>query len=340
MIPTLSKEMSGELHEFVPTSLPTSSEPAPHEPEPTRLGYRDFDHFGRWYSNRRYRKSGRAASPHTLRTKQVHLAACANMLGLKEEKFLGDSLGSREQVVFLMDRIDARMTPGAARQAVYALRSFAEYAEAMGWCYQAELKDTDIPPRNGEKPITVYSPAEMAAFVSSARGVDLHWWALIAFLAHTGRRVGESLGLRWEWLRADGSVPYFEMPGTKNGENQYVPLDRFLREEVFTPTNIANMKQRERFQGRRREGGKSNKEYVWPYTYNTVHGRFSRFCKRAGLPNRGFHNFRHTVITTRLAEGMPLQAVSALAGHSSSAITDRRYNHTNALSFAHLLDQD
>lgn len=341
MVTLLSEQTSGVLHEFATPSNSTTSEPAVHAPEANpRLGYRDFDGFGRWYNNRRYRKAGRAASPHTLRTKQVHLAAAANLLGLQGEEFLGDALSSRDNVVFLMGLIDARMTPGAARQAVYALRSFGEYAEAMRWCSRAEVVDSDIPPRNPDKPISVYSPSEMETFVTAARGVDLHWWVLMAFLTHTGRRVGESLDLRWEWLRSDAKHPYFELPGTKNGENQYVPLDKFLREEVFTPTNIARMKARERFQGRRREGGKSCREYVFPWPYSTVHGRFARFCERSGLPNRGFHNFRHTVITTRLADGMPLQAVSALAGHSSSAITDRRYNHTTALSFAHLLDEE
>lgn len=345
MVTLLSEQTSSNIHQLFPAGSAPGSQPSSHASEATQeahtLTYKDFSAFGRWYNNRRWRKAGRVASPHTLRAKQVHLATCAKLLGLEAEEFLGHTLASREKVVYLLGLVDARMSPGAARQVVYALRSFGEYAEAMGWCAQAEVYDTDVPPRNPDKPITVYSPAEMEAFVTAARGVDLHWWALIAFLAHTGRRIGETLGLRWEWLRADSKVPYFEMPGTKNGENQYVPIDRFLREEVFTPTNIYRMKSRTKFQGRHpAQSYKDPTEYVFPFAYKSVHHRFRSFCERAGLPNRGFHNFRHTVITTRLAEGMPLQAVSALAGHSSSAITDRRYNHTTALSFAHLLDEE
>lgn len=314
----------------------------PDETAGQKVGFQDFDGFRRWYSANMRRYKGKNPSPHTLRTKSVHLATSANILGAKDEKYLSKCLCSREDVVYLMDQLHLRMSPGAARQAYYALRSFGEYAKAVRWIPEHYLRPEDLPARNPDKPISVYSPTEMELFVQAARGVDLHWFALLAMLVHTGRRIGETLDLRWEWLRADSKPPYFELPATKNGENQYVPLDHFLRDEVFTPKNVNRMKGRTKFPGHRKEFGppKDPQVFVFPFGYKGIHGRFRRFCERTGLPNRGFHNFRHTVITTRLAEGMPLQAVSALAGHSSTAITDRRYNHTNALSYAHLLDKD
>jgi integrase len=71
-----------------------------------------------------------------------------------------------------------------------------------------------------------------------------------------------------------------------------------------------------------------------------VESRFSRFAERAGLPDRGFHCFRHTVITERLARGVPLQAVSRLAGHSSVAVTDSRYNHADALAYSKYIERE
>lgn len=233
------------------------------------------------------------------------------------------------------------MSPGAARVAVYALLNFAEYAVHQGWL--ASVNDAcvtreDVPPRNPKTPITVYSADEMEAFVTAARGVDVRWWALITFLVDTGRRIGETLDIEWEWMRLDSDPAYVEFPFTKNGEPQYVPLTRRLRLDVFTPENIQWMKSHEKagHMAFRRDVEK----HPFPWEYTTVKGRFARFCERAGLPDRGFHCFRHTVITERLARGVPLQAVSRLAGHSSVAVTDARYNHADALAYSHFIEKE
>lgn len=301
-----------------------------------RVGYRDFDGFGKWYTYQRQRLTGRSASPHTVRTKCVHLASAANILGVSEEVLLGKQLGERRAVVRLLGVLASRMSPGAMRQAVYALRHFGEYAVDMGYAGSCEVYADDIPPKNPPKPITVYTDDEMLLFVTAARAKGLRWWALMAFLAETGRRVGEALTLEWDWLRQTAGVTYFELPNTKNGEPQYVPLTPMLRKKVFTPENVEALKIINR-KGRM-AFTRDPALHPFPWSYTTVHNVFAGFCENLGVPNRGFHNFRHTVITNRLAAGMPLQAVSRLAGHSSSAITDLRYNHASALHFAHLLE--
>jgi integrase len=129
-------------------------------------------------------------------------------------------------------------------------------------------------------------------------------------------------------MHTEGDAPYFELPFQKNGQPQYVPLGERLTLEVFTAANVAKLKTTGRPTLRRVAG-----EYVFPYSYATVYGRFGRFCERTGLPNRGLHNFRHTYATSQLIRGVPLQAVSALLGHSNPGITGRTYNHVNAMHF-------
>ncbi|MDQ1449885.1 MAG: integrase [Actinomycetota bacterium] len=150
------------------------------------------------------------------------------------------------------------------------------------------------------------------------------------------RRVGEVLSLRWEWLHLDGETPYFELPYTKNRRQAFVPLSNRLRTEVYVPSVMHRL---QHVNETNRQRNKSQAEYVFPWTYQTVYDRFDDFCERAGLPNRGFHCFRHTKATEMLARGVPIQAVSALLGHSSIATTDRRYNHCDALTFAHYTDR-
>lgn len=297
-------------------------------------GYKDFDGFGRWYATRRLRETGRSASEHTLRTKQVHIARLCNW---DEGVFTGDTLQSRERVVFLLDRIAAQMTPGAARVAVYALLDWGAFLEAQGRIERGTvvLTKADIPPKNPPPPIVVYSADDMERFVAAARGVDLRWWAFMAYLVDTGRRVGETLGLRWSYFRLSESPPYVEVPDTKTGDPQYVPLSARLVNEVFTPENIEHIRQ----MPTKRKTLRDPAEFPFPWTYNVAKARFERFCERAGLPERGFHCFRHTVITERLARGVPIQAVAALAGHKPVQTTDLRYNHTNALAYASFVDK-
>lgn len=302
--------------------------------------YDDFQDFRDWYRLHRRRKTGRLASEHTLRSKSIHLVRVARDLDCEGEEFLANLLRDPMVAGRLLRQQEDHMTPGAARVAVYALLSFAEYAVERGWYESVDdcaINHQDVPARNPKPPIVVYSQEEMEAFVAAARGVDVRWWALITFLVDSGRRIGETLDIEWEWLRLDADPAYVEFPHTKNGEPQYVPLTKRLRDEVFTPENISWMKSHER--SGRNAFRRPVDKHPFPWSYGTAKGRFERFCERTGLPDRGFHCFRHTVITERLARGVPLQAVSRLAGHSSVAVTDDRYNHTDALAYSRYIER-
>jgi integrase len=296
------------------------------------LGYRDFDDFGRWYTERRRRTTGRPASAVTCRNKQQRVAYA-------QEHFSGEPwelLGHRPSWEHFLDAQAARMTPGSLRTLVYAMRDYGDFLVATGQLEAHVVRPEDVPPQNPMPAIDVYTEAEMDRLLEGSWAKGQRWGAFINTLGHTGRRVGEVLSFRWDWLRLNEQPAHILLPETKTGEPQYVPLNTVLREEVFTPHLIRRLKE-ERREGRR-AWHRSPQDYPFPWSYSTVHGMFDRYCDNLGVENRGFHNFRHTVITGRLAAGMPIQAVAALAGHSSVQTTDIRYNHTNALTYASLLD--
>lgn len=137
--------------------------------------------------------------------------------------------------------------------------------------------------------------------------------------------------MEWEWFRLSETPPYVELPRTKNGKAQYVPLPRRLREEVFTPENIIAMK-REAIGDQGGVFGRSTEQHPFPWHYSTVFNRFRRYCNMVGVEHRGLHAIRHTVITRRLGAGVPIQAVSALAGHANPLITLKRYDHATSLA--------
>lgn len=298
----------------------------------------DFTEFAGWYSQRRARTTGRAAAPRTVESKVGHLRLVARLMGCHDHTALGKVGQDRESLNSCLDVLHARMSPGSVRSHCYTLRAYFEWAKARGLVECNVLLDSDIPPPNPLPAISVYSRDEVEAFIAAARGQGLRWWALVTFMADSGRRIGDALSLRWEGLRLHEPPGYFELPHNKSGKPQYVPLTRRLHGQVFTEANIATLAGEYRT-GRRRFS-RAPSEWVFPWTYNSTMKRLRYFCETANMPYKGWHAFRHTVITERLAAGVPLHAVAKLAGHSSVAVTQARYDHTDALSFARYVERD
>ena len=295
----------------------------------------DTTEFERWYTTRFRRQNGRNPSPITVQQKGQRVRYCARLAG-EFSVTLDTVLTSRTKWEQFADALDARMTTGTQRKTVYDVRDYAEFLVSTGTIESHVLLPSDVPPANPAPQIVTYTPEEMERFKTLSWAGGVRWGCFINYLAETGRRVGETLALEWRWFRLDDDPPYIELPAevTKARKPQYVVLTRLLREEVFTPDTIAELKQ---------ERGQMSAdtpigELVFPWRYNTAHARFDRFCRKVKLPNRGFHNFRHTVITQRIASGMPIQAVSAHAGHDNVMTTVTRYAHATALDYGRYLD--
>lgn len=63
------------------------------------------------------------------------------------------------------------------------------------------------------------------------------------------------------------------------------------------------------------------------YKPSALYMQFQQLLKRAGLPQRRFHDLRHTCATILLSRGIPVKQVSEMLGHSDIAITLRIYGH-------------
>ncbi len=300
------------------------------------LDRQSFSGFERWYSLRRLRETGQNPSEQTLRTKLVQIVRAARTLGATGEESFGRMMGNRVSLRDFFEELEASITPGAARQAVYALADFGRYAEQKGWVEAHAIEAKDVPPRNPQTPITLYTSSEVEMFLYASRAKGLRWWAFMAFLIKTGRRVGEALSLEWEWFRMEHTPPYVDLPHNKARVPQVVPLGKYLTEQVFTPANVLSLKTMESGRTFQRDPAK----HPFPWAYPTVHQRLETFCEVTGLPNHGFHGFRHYSITDRLARGVPIQAVAALAGHRSIQTTDRRYNWLQPLQVAHFVEDE
>lgn len=294
-----------------------------------------FTEFLEWWSDKCVRTNGAEPAPRTLEAKGYRLRAVAKMLGADSPMSFAAQVGDRERVLQLIDMLYTRQQPNTIISTVVALKHFGEYALAKGWISQVCVYTEDVPQRASRKrPIEVYSAAELEKLLLYARVKDLRLWMFLSTLVDTGRRVSEVLGLRWEDFRFDAEPPHIDLGTTKNKKQQYIPMTSNMVTEVYSADHIQALKTKGHPLWK-----KDIREWPFPWKYQAVHGQLRDVCESAEVPfHHGLHVFRHTYATTKLAKGVPVQAVSSLLGHSSVGITDRIYNHTNALSYTQYVD--
>jgi integrase len=162
--------------------------------------------------------------------------------GLSTAEHLAICLGSRSRVVQLLDGLWAQQKPVTVMGTVQELRLFGDFAVSAGLIDTNEVRVSDAPTHSPQKPIQVLSEADLDKLLLYAHARNLRLWMLLSTLAGTGRRIGEMLKLRWENVLLDVDPPHFDLPDTKSRRQQYVPLTRMLREEVWAPDNIEQLK--------------------------------------------------------------------------------------------------
>ena len=64
-----------------------------------------------------------------------------------------------------------------------------------------------------------------------------------------------------------------------------------------------------------------------PHPRRDDHPGVQEALTRAGLPDCRFHDLRHAAATFLLAQGMTLEDVKNLLGHSSITLTSNTYGH-------------
>ena len=64
-----------------------------------------------------------------------------------------------------------------------------------------------------------------------------------------------------------------------------------------------------------------------PLDGTVVSHQFHRLLDRAGLPQRRFHDLRHSCATLLLAQGVSPRVVMEILGHSQIALTMNTYTH-------------
>ncbi len=199
------------------------------------------------------------------------------------------------------------------------LRSFGRFMVDQGW-WPENLPLKLKRPTVTDRPTMPYMRDEIAALLAAC-GQFTDWHgrpsqenaqrleAFILFLRYSALRVGDAASCPVDRLAGNRLFLYTQ----KTGVPVYIPLPPF----VVDALNACPRKS-ERYWFWTGVGSKDTLAGNWRRT-------FRRLCEIAGVHGGHPHRFRDTLAVELLLEGVPMERVSVLLGHSSVRITERHY---------------
>jgi integrase len=198
----------------------------------------------------------------------------------------------------------------------------------------AKLVDPPRVPRHEISPLT----PEQARQLIEASEDDRHG-ALYLTALGTGLRQGELLGLRWADVDLDaGRLRVRHTLANVKGELTLLqPKTDRSRRNVMLPNAVVTELRAHRTRQKMERLVAGSRWVDSGHVFTTMVGKpmhgatvtraFQAALKRAGLPDSRFHDLRHAAATFLLAQGMTLEDVKQLLGHSSIVLTSNTYGH-------------
>lgn len=236
----------------------------------------------------------------------------------------------------LNDKSASGLKPKSVRYVLGTLRTALNQAVRWGLISRNAASLVDGP-RVERYEIQPFTPDEARAFLAAMRGDRLE--ALYSVALTMGLRQGEALGLRWRdvdlglgYLRVSKQLQRID------GKAQFVePKTTRSRRTLAMPASIvkALKEHHGRQQTEKAEAGENWTEngLVFatplgkPIDPTGVSKQFHRHLARAGLPQRRFHDLRHSCATLLLVQGVSPRVVMDVLGHSQIALTMNTYSH-------------
>ena len=160
--------------------------------------------------------------------------------------------------------------------------------------------------------------------------VPADWHCFFTLLATTGLRISEAIGLEWRHLRLTGSDSCVMVrqrivrgsvgPPKSKRSRRNVPLPHSLVLELSELRDSTAYPRDEDPVFASREGTPLVPGNIWRRVLKPA-------ATKAGVPDIGFHAFRHTCASMLIADGRTIVQVSRFLGHASPSFTLTVYAH-------------
>lgn len=162
---------------------------------------------------------------------------------------------------------------------------------------------------------------------------NLYEMTLYKFLLATGCRINEALALSWSDIDFENGLVSITKTLNNKGELNSPKSKASLRDIDIDKNTIQLLKtyQLRQVQEAWKLGRKEKivfSDFIHDYPSNKTLGtRLRTRFKKAGVPNIGFHGFRHTHASLLLNAGIPYKELQNRLGHSTLSMTMDTYSH-------------
>lgn len=232
---------------------------------------------------------------------------------------------------------------GQSNHAVYVthktLRVAMNHAVKLGLIGKNPCTGT-TPPKPEQTEMKFYDDRQVKHFLKTAKEIGDRFYTFYFLAIHTGMRLSELIGLKWEdvnWGRSTiqvkrqvmhlkGGRYVFSEVKSKSG-NRTIILGKQALEL------LKNHKREQQFLKNSAGKNWTELDLVFPSNVGTpvtgsnIRRDMRKLLKASGLPKIRFHDLRHTAASLMLNHGIPVLIVSKRLGHSKPSITIDVYGH-------------
>lgn len=239
-------------------------------------------------------------------------------------------------------RLDGKKGPlskGTIKMVVQVIKSIFQYAVEIEEIRRDPSQNIKVK-LNGNKTNVPYSSSEVEKLLIALQSEPFIWRVYIEMALNTGARRGELTGLEWKHVNWEEKTLSIEqtLSFSKNGQLvitepksksgiRIIPLNddilstlkAYRDEQVRTQytKNWLGGDYRFIFCHQDGRGFHQDRPTVW----------FKKFLLRHNLRPIRLHDLRHSVATALIQKNIPVKYVSAILGHSTTAITQDVYSH-------------
>jgi integrase len=234
-----------------------------------------------------------------------------------------NKIGRYEVESFLADK-NKTYAKNTLRELRSSLSRVLSWAVLCDWLAKNPCVGVKLPNGTGKKIVrNVLSPKQVKSLASL---LEEPYSSLVLFLAVTGLRIGEAIGVKWSDF--DGQVLNVQRR-IYEGKADMLKTKKSIRSLPIPAALLSRLKNLDRVSewvfssgtGTPVNPGNALRRYIQPV------------AKKLEIPLSGFHDLRHTLATKSINSGVDPKTVSEILGHANVGITLNTYTHPALESF-------